>query len=463
MPQEFRMKVWKSVMLALIGVTIIFSSSILAGKYSKKKKNHSPRNVILIIADGWGYNQIDAASYYQYGQKGHQIYEHFPVQLGMSTYLFAGGYSAASAWDSFDYVRSGATDSAAAATAMSTGVKTFEGAIGVGPDQSDLEHIIERFEMLGKATGVITSVQWSHATPAGFVAHNVARSNYEEIAREMIYDSAVDVIMGCGHPLYKADGIKKDTPNSYKYVGGESTWNDLLAGMAGSDADGDGEDDPWTLIQTREEFQALAQGPTPERIVGVAQVYQTLQQERGDDKYADPYVVPPIQTVPTLGEMTRAALNVLDNDKDGFFLMVEGGAVDWAGHGNQSGRIIEEEIDFNRSVEAVVNWVRKNSNWGETLVIVTGDHETGYLTGPDSNPEWNPLVNLGADTLPLMEWHSSSHTNQLIPFFAKGRGAKRFKKKADEFDPEKGPYIDNTEIAEIIFDLFDQLKPEAPK
>ncbi len=83
--------------------------------------------------------------------------------------------------------------------------------------------------------------------------------------------------------------------------------------------------------------------------------------------------------------------------------MVEGGAVDWAAHANQSGRVIEEEIDFNHSVEAVVEWVEKNSNWGETLVIVTGDHETGYLTGPGSDPAWMPLVNNGAGYLPGME------------------------------------------------------------
>jgi alkaline phosphatase len=454
------MKMWKSVTFAVIGVTLIFSSSILAGKYKKHKSHQSLRNVILLIADGWGYNQIDAANFYQHGRKNHQIYEHFPVQLGMSTHMFAGEYSASSARDNFDYVQSGGTDSAAAATAMSTGVKTVEGAIGIGPDHTDLIHLIERLEVLGKATGVVTSVQWSHATPAGFVAHNFDRENYEAIAQEMIYDSALDLIMGCGHPWYDADGIRRTSADSYKYVGGETTWNDLIAGLAGGDADGDGTDDPWTLIQTREEFQALAQGPAPERVVGVARVYQTLQQERSGDKNADPHIVSLINTVPTLAEMTRAALNVLQNDEDGFFLMIEGGALDWAAHDHQSGRMIEEEIDFNRSVEEVVNWVRENSNWGETLVIVTGDHETGYLTGPGSNPELNPLVDLGAGVMPILEWHSSSHTNQLIPFFARGQGANRFKSKADEFDPARGPFIDNTEIAEVLFELFDRPQPE---
>jgi alkaline phosphatase len=132
--------------------------------------------------------------------------------------------------------------------------------------------------------------------------------------------------------------------------------------------------------------------------------------------------------------MTKAALNVLDDDPDGLFLMVEGGAVDWAGHTNQSGRVIEEQIDFNNAVEAAVAWVNANSNWGETLLIVTGDHETGYLTGPGSDPTWEPLVNNGASNLPGMEWHSGSHTNQLIPFFAKGSPHRMFKDYAKNGD-----------------------------
>ena len=453
------MKFSKIVSAALIGVAFICYSSVFAGIYKfKQKDEYAPQNVIVMISDGCGYHHVDAASYYQYGKTGMQVYEHFPIQLAMSTYMYSGSYDPAAAWENFNYVENGATDSAAAATSMSTGKKTYAGAIGVDISEGPIDHIIEIFEDLGKSTGVVTSVEWSHATPAGFVAHKLSRNNYKQIAQEMIYESAVDVIMGCGHPWYDADGKLKSSANTYKYVGGHTTWNELTAGTAGGDADGDGVDDPWTLIQTRSEFQDLASGPTPDRVVGVAQVYKTLQQGRDGDGYAAPYDVAQIESVPTLEEMTRAALNVLDNDQDGFFLMVEGGAVDRAGHDNQSGRVIEEEIDFNRSVEAVVQWVKKNSNWGETLVIVTGDHETGYLTGPGfdpSDPDWNPLVNNGASMLPDMEWHSGSHTNQLVPFYAKGRGANLFKKKADESDPVRGPYLDNVEIAEVLFDLFD--------
>ncbi len=149
--------------------------------------------------------------------------------------------------------------------------------------------------------------------------------------------------------------------------------------------------------------------------------------------------------------MTRAALNILDDDPDGLFLMVEGGAVDWASHGNQSGRMIEEQIDFERSVEAVVNWVDENSNWGETLLIVTGDHETGYLTGPGSDPGWEKIVNNGAGNLPGMEWHSDYHTNSLMVVSAKGDAGRSLNQYADERDPVRGRYVDNTEIAKTVF------------
>ena len=266
----------------------------------------------------------------------------------------------------------------------------------------------------------------------------------------MVYDSRIDVIMGAGHPWHDADGRKRKTPNTFKYVGGKTTWNELVAGIAGGDADGDGVDDPWLLKQERAEFQALAAGPTPKRVIGIPKVYKTLQQGRSGDVHADPYGVPFIETVPTLEEMTNAALNILDDDPDGFFLMVEGGAIDWAGHANQSGRMIEEQLDFEMAVKAVVDWVKKNSNWGETLLIVTGDHETGYLTGPESDPAWEPIVNNGAGNLPGMEWHSGDHTNSLIMLTAKGDAARMLKQYATENDPVRGPYLDNTALAKVV-------------
>jgi alkaline phosphatase len=181
-----------------------------------------------------------------------------------------------------------------------------------------------------------------------------------------------------------------------------------------------------------------------------------LQQERSGNAYAVPYAVPLLTTVPTLAEMTKAALNVLDADEDGFYLVIEGGAVDWASHANQSGRAIEEQIEFGIAVEAVVEWVQTCSSWNDTLLIVTADHETGYLTGPDlglfdDGPVWNPLVNNGAEVLPGLQWNSGSHTNSLVPFYAKGKGAILFFVCARNKDPIRGRYLDNTDIAKTLF------------
>ena len=446
-------------LVAAILLIMAASPAILSAARTKAASRSAAKNIIVMIADGWDYNHVDASSYYQYGAAARQVYNRFPFRYAMSTYAaffdfqacHESGYDPVAAWSDFGYVHDCWTDSAAAATAMSTGVKTRWAAIGVDLDNQPLPHVLEFAESQGKATGVVSSVEWTHATPAGFVAHNLSRNDFAGIGQEMVHDSAADVIMGAGHPWFDVDGQPRATPNSFNYVGGETTWDDLVAGIAGGDADGDGVPDPWVLVQSRGEFQALMNGPTPKRVLGTAEVYQTLQQERGGDAYADPYVVPLIETVPTLEEMTRAALNVLDDDPDGLFLMIEGGAVDWASHSNQSGRMIEEQIGFDYAVEAVVEWVKSNSNWGETLLIVTGDHETGYLTGPGSNPDWTPIVNNGAGNLPGMEWHSGEHTNRLIPVFAKGKAARRFRSYVDGKDPVHGRYLDNTDLAEVIF------------
>jgi alkaline phosphatase len=445
----------KCTLVAAIVLAVVF-----CGVSAFADHGRAPKNMILCVSDGCGYGHVDAASLFQHGRTGTQVYEAFPVRLAMATFMYGGSYEPEKAWRDFWYVTKGATESAAAATAMSTGHKTFSGAVGVDTQLNPLEHLIEKLERRGWATGVITSVEWSHATPAGFVAHNSSRNNYVEIVREMVYQSAVDVIMGCGHPLFDADGKPKlqEQSEDFKYVGGRDVWTDLATGRAAGDADGDGIGDPWVLIQTRHEFKSLMTGSTPKRVLGTAQVEKTLQEGRGGDKYADPYVIPLIETVPTLEEMTMAALNVLDDDPDGLFLLIEGGAVDWAAHGNLTGRVIEEQIDFNRAVEAVVAWVDRKSSWDETLVMVTGDHETGYLTGPGSGPTvdgpvWKPLVNNGAGDLPGVRWWSEGHTNSLVPFFAKGVGAARFKQRADQEDPVGGPYLDNTVIARTMAEI----------
>jgi alkaline phosphatase len=123
---------------------------------------------------------------------------------------------------------------------------------------------------------------------------------------------------------------------------------------------------------------------------------------------------------------------------------------------------LKKKSTFNHAVAAAVQWVEQNSSWDESLVIVTGDHETGYLTGLNSGtseaglPIWNPLQNREQGTLPGMEWHSGEHTNSLIPFFAKGAVSELLRPYADESDPVRGPYLDNTEIGKFLFSLVDE-------
>ncbi|MDI6830248.1 MAG: alkaline phosphatase [Actinomycetota bacterium] len=147
---------------------------------------------------------------------------------------------------------------------------------------------------------------------------------------------------------------------------------------------------------------------------------------------------------------------MLDNDRDGFILMVEGGAVDWASHHNQSGRMIEEETEFNDAVDAVIEWVHHNGNWAETLPVVTGDHECGYLCGPGSAAagRMQPIVNNGRGNLPGMERNSDEHTNALIPLYAKGFASIRFFPYADGFGRVRGLFMDNTGQGKAIMEIL---------
>jgi len=415
------------------------------------------KNVVVLIADGCGYNQVAAARCYQSGATGADLRDTFKT-YGMSTFPKGGRYNPRKAWRDFNYVDAFPTDSAAAATAMATGRKTKNGALGVDAKGNILRNLVEYAESLGKSTGVVTTVPLSHATPAGFVAHVQSRGDYATIGEYMIRESALEVLMGAGHPWYDNDGrrlAREPDAKAFQYVGGRQTWESLQTNQPAADADGDGTPDPWTFIDTREGIRALAEGPAPRRLLGLAPIAQTLQQSRSGDVNAAPGVVPRPESVPTLAEFTRAALNVLEDNPRGYFLMIEGGAVDWASHSNQTGRMIEEMIDFNEAVAAVAEWVDRHDAWGDTLVIVTGDHETGYPTGPGSNPAWHPVQCRGKGQVPGMEWHAKGHTNNLIPFSVRGAGASRAEAYAVREDPVRGRYIDNTELARIVFDVLE--------
>lgn len=431
------------------------------------------KNVILMVGDGAGYNSWIAGSMYQGrwdGERGQssQVYDGEGwVGLACSTYPLnmsktpTGSdaqdaelvYDPAKAWDrqtGYRWLMRTYTDSAASGTTLVTGLKTFNNAI----NWSDLDRPIsptmaEIAKEQGRSVGVVTSVQWSHATPACFgSAHVASRNEYVTIANQMIQNGLLDVIMGAGNPDFDDDGKPVTRKKSFQYVGGQATWEAIEAARAKPEGDYHG----LRPVSTKTEFKDLLSGPTPKRVLGTAQVARTLQQRRsGASRDDEPYDDPFLETVPSLADMSLAALNVLDNNPRGLWLTIEGGAIDWSGHDNLGGRMVEEQIEFVKAIEAVVRWVETKSNWDETLLILTADHETGLIWGPNSVEEpFSPIVDRGKGHMPMLHFHSTNHSNSLIPVYARGSGSQWLVELADKTDPVRGPYVDNTEIFYVM-------------
>ncbi len=419
----------------------------------------SPKNIIFLIGDGMSYNTVTATNFYKEGVDGNVSYQKFPVKYACSTYNGTASqeYRSDSAWIDFEWVRTVGkyTDSAPAATALSTGKKSYDGSLGVDMKSQNLEHFMTFAKTKGKATGVVSSVQFSHATPAGHLAHNTSRNNYAAIANEML-NSTTDVIIGAGHPEYNDNAQPRSTNKEFKFVGGETTWNALKAGTLSN----------WYFTDDSTRLAEISKGiNVPDRLVAVSRVASTLQQSRTVVNAQVPYADVFNRDVNRLPELSLAAINVLKKNSNGFVVMIEGGAIDWANHANQKGRMIEEQIDFNNTIDSIVSWVEKNGGWEDNLVIVTSDHECGYLLGPNANdnkPTTNPIFNNGIGNVPGMQYNSVNHTNMLIPLYAKGAGAEMFSIYADREDPIVGYFVDNTDVAKTFFTLWRDIPATNP-
>jgi alkaline phosphatase len=443
----------------------------LAGALALPAFADEPRHVIIMVADGSGFNTWLATSMYQghYDAATGQMKQVFtgPEWMGLacSTYPLTTAnkptrkavqdpkvvYDAAKAWNkekeqlqeftAYTWLKKTYTDSAASATALATGNKTYNAAINWSDKDAPLLSIAEIAKAKGLSAGAITTVPISHATPAALGgAHSSARDAYAKIANEQLSSKTLDVLMGAGDPAYdesgKLDPVAK--ASKYDYVGGQQTWKQLLAGTYPGG---------WTLIQDREQFQKLAEGAAPRRLLGVGKSASTMQCNRKDK-------APRRQDVPTLAEMSLAALNVLDDNPKGFYLIIEGGAVDWANHANKGDRMVEEMTDYLEAVEAVCARLDKGvggCTWENTLVILTADHETGLIWGPDSKTvAFQPIVDHGPGKLPGFRYNTTGHSNSLVPLFARGPGAATLKAKAQATDPVRGPYVDNTDIFRLM-------------
>ena len=302
-------------------------------------KKNEIENVIFLIGDGMGPSYTTAyRSFMDDKTTPYMEKTAFDENLvgAQETY----------SWDPEESV----TDSAAAGTAMAAGVKTYNGAISVDMDKKEVKTVLEEAKENEKATGLVSTSQINHATPASFGAHDESRNNYNDIADdyydEMINgEHKVDVILGGGTSYFDradrnlTDEFQKD---GYSYV----TSKDELA-----------KDDN-------------------EQILG-------LFAPKGMDKAIDR-----TEDAPSLQDMTDAALDRLSEDKDGFFLMVEGSEIDWAGHDNDAVAAMSEMEDFEKAYKAAIEFAKKDKH---TLVVTTADHSTGgFAMGRDGEYKWDP-------------------------------------------------------------------------
>ena len=338
--------------------TIICAVLLLFELHPLNAQEHRPLNIIMMIGDGMGVAQVTAGR----TKKGRLELEKFR-HVGL---LLTNAYGP-------DYIE----DSAAGATALSTGVATRNGMIGMGPDSLALETVLERAQKLGKKTGIVVSCSITHATPASYVAHVPSRSMHLEIALQ-IANAESDLYLGSGWGWFLP-----------KELGGRRTdGRDLLAAMRKRG---------YTVVLSDSAFRASKPSKNS-KIIGL---------------FAEDHVGTAQIRKPGLAELTSHALATLSGES-GFFLLVEGSQIDWAGHDNKSDQIMEEMADFDDAIGMVLNFAKKNP---ETLVIVTADHETGgYAIIDGSSGE--KTVRGGFVT--------EHHTGAMVPLFAMGPGAEQF-------------------------------------
>jgi alkaline phosphatase len=481
----------KKNLFTIVSLLIFLVISVVAASAQTAK------NVIIMIGDGNGFNSEFAGTYYRYGEAGKQRYQTFPVVLGCTTYSRTSqdaavpadikGYNPDVFWEtiangtqSTEFTKT--TDSAASSTAIHGGVKTSNGRIGMTFDKKPIELISEIAVKHGKKAGTVTTVPMSHATPAGFAAHDPERGGLDKLFIQMTSEtSPLSVVMGSGHPFYergkpidvKNDESEKDKTKRFLCVGGEKTWETMKSGTLNG----------FTVIETKNQFDDLAagKGKIPDKVIGVARCLGDIPPTDGDLEgkpktrtfLESSYKNTNWNELPSLSTMSLAALNVLTkNNKNGFILMIEGGAIDHANHGRKIGESVLEHTGFSKTIDTVIDWIEKNSSWDETLVIITADHETGQIWGQetynddnnngvydegDSFNKFQPLKNNGRGEVPGVQYGSSGHTNALVPLYAKGPGAGLFLKrikgideKAGKFWNFSGKFVDDTDIFHVV-------------
>lgn len=332
--------------------TMISAEPQIVEKSQSEKK--VAKNIIFMVGDGMGITQISAGLYSNNNSLNLERMRHI-------------GLHKCYAHDAL------ITDSAAGATAFACGVKTYNGAIGVDSDTIPVQTIIEEAELLNMRTGVIATSTIEHATPASFVAHDPYRKNYEAIAADFL-DVDCEIYIGGGQKSFERRADDRNLTQELRDKG-------------------------YTVISHVDSEISKIDMTRVEKLMYYTADGAPLPAAQGRD-----YLLP----------ASNLAISHLNRDNDnGFFLLIEGSQIDWGGHANDSDMIITEMLDFDKTIGAVLDFAERDGN---TLVIITADHETGgYAIQKDS--KMNALVTA---------FTSDYHTGDLIPVFAFGPGAEEF-------------------------------------
>jgi len=321
-----------------------------------------PKNIILFIGDGMGISQITAGKI----AKGYLNIERFKVIGLLTTHP----------------QNTLITDSAAAATALATGYKTYNDAISVSKEGKPIKTIVEYAEENQITTGLVVTCSITHATPAAFIAHVDSREKQDIIA-EQISQSGVDVLLGGGLGYF----IPKSEVNSKR-----NDEKNLIAELQKR----------MTIVRSAKEFEKLGNIDT------VAGFFATDHLPAATNRKLQ------------LSDLTQKAIEILSRNKNGFFLMVEGSQIDWAGHDNNQDYLINEMLDFDNAVGVGLKYAEKDS---QTLIIVTADHETAGFAVHDGSVKDKKVTKSGFTT--------KEHTASMVPVFAYGPGSSVFAGMAD--------------------------------